>query len=154
MDASTFEIRMRRFLLIIVECLCVGTVVELWLAKHIQETNQLIPFVLCGLGFASVLAVQWRPNRTTIRILQIVMVVVILGSLLGGYLHLEANIDFQTEMRPNQAAIDSFFAALMGAAPLLAPGMLGLAGVLALAATYYHPAMGNRGDGVISKVTS
>lgn len=151
MDASTFEIRMRRFLLIIVQCLCVGTVIELWLAKHIKETNQLIPFVLCGLAFVSVLAVQWRPNRNTVRILRIVMVVVILGSLLGGYLHLAANIDFQVEMRPNQSAIDSFFAALMGTAPLLAPGMLGLAGVLALAATYYHPALGQRSDGVISK---
>lgn len=154
MDASTFEIRMRRFLLIIVQCLCVGTVIELWLAKHIKETNQLIPFVLCGLAFVSVLAVQWRPNRNTIRILRIVMVVVILGSLLGGYLHLAANVEFQVEMRPNQAAIDSFFAALMGAAPLLAPGMLGLAGVLALAATYYHPALGNRSDGLISKVAT
>jgi hypothetical protein len=32
--------------------------------------------------------------------------------------------------------------ALTGAAPLLAPGVLALAGVLAIAATYYHPALG------------
>ena len=145
MNAVRFERWVRRFLLIIVECLCVGTVIELYLEKHYKETNQLIPFVLCVLGFVGVLAVQWRPNRNTIWFLRIVMIAVILGSLLGGYLHLSANIDFQVEMRPNQSSTDSFFAALMGTAPLLAPGMLGLAGVLALAATYYHPALGKRG---------
>jgi hypothetical protein len=31
--------------------------------------------------------------------------------------------------------------ALMGANPLLAPGILALAGVLAIAATYHHPAL-------------
>jgi len=154
MNAVTFERWMRRFLLIIVECLCVGTVIELYLEKHYKETNQLIPFVLCALGFVSVLAVQIRPSRKTIWFLRIVMIAVILGSLLGGYFHLASNIDFQVEMRPNQSAVDSFFAALMGTAPLLAPGMLGLAGVLALAATYYHPALGKRMDESISKAAS
>lgn len=64
------------------------------------------------------------------------MIVVVLGSLLGGYLHLSSNLDFETQMRPNGSSVDTFMAALMGAAPLLAPGILGLAGVLAIAATY------------------
>lgn len=145
MTAVTFERWMRRFLLIIVELLCIGTVAELWLEKHIKETNQLIPFVLCALALVSVLLLQWKPGPRTIWFLRMVMIAVILGSLLGGFLHLSSNIDFQVEMRPNQSATDSFFAALMGTAPILAPGMLGLAGVLALAATYYHPAMGKRG---------
>ena len=154
MNAVTFERWMRRFLLMIVECLCVGTVIELYLEKHYKETDQLIPFVLCAIGFVSVLAVQWRPSRNTIWFLRIVMIAVVLGSLLGGYLHLSTNIDFQVEMRPNQSAVDSFFAALMGTAPILAPGMLGLAGVLALAATYYHPVMGKRADDSLAQTVS
>ncbi len=154
MNAVTFERWMRRFLLIIVECLCVGTAIELYLEKHYKETDQLIPFVLCAIGFVSVLAVQWRPNPNTIWFLRIVMIAVVLGSVLGGYLHLSTNIDFQVEMRPNQSAVDSFFAALMGTAPILAPGMLGLAGVLALAATYYHPAMGKRTDNSVAQTAS
>ena len=66
MNAVTFERWMRRFLLIIVECLCVGTVIELYLEKHFKETNQLIPFALCALGFVSIVLVQWRPSRKTI----------------------------------------------------------------------------------------
>lgn len=146
MNAATFERQMRRFLMIIVECLCVGTAVELWLEKHYKETPQLIPFALCALGLVCMLAVQWRPSPATIRVLRIVMILVVLGSLLGGSLHLAANYEFQVEMRPNQSMLDSFFAAFMGTAPVLAPGMLGLAGILALAATYYHPALGNRRD--------
>lgn len=142
MDAVFFERWIRRFLTIIVVLLCVGTAVELWLEKHYKEIDQLIPFVLCAAGLLSTLAFHWRPSPTTIRILRVVMVVVILGSLLGGFLHLSTNFEFQIEMRPNQSAVDSFFAALMGTAPLLAPGMLGLAGVLGLAATYGHPALG------------
>jgi len=154
MNAVTFERWMRRFLLIIVECLTVGTVIELLLEKHYKETNQLIPYVLCILGFVGVLAVQIRPSRKTIQVLRIVMIAVVLGSFLGGYLHLASNVDFQVEMRPNQSAVDSFFAALMGTAPILAPGMLGLAGVLALAATYYHPAMGKRTSEALPQTAS
>jgi len=134
----------RKFLLIIVELMCVATVVELWLEKHYKETTQLIPFGLCAAAFLSVLAVLIRPQRNTITVLRIVMVVVILGSVLGGYLHLSTNFDFQSEMRPNASAFDSLLASLMGAAPILAPGLLGLAGVLGLGATYYHPALGKQ----------
>ncbi|MBX3065818.1 MAG: hypothetical protein KF726_22760 [Anaerolineae bacterium] len=144
--ASVIEQRYRRFLLILVELMCIGTVIELWLAKHTKETLQFVPFALCVLAFVSVLAVLRRPNRNTIQILRVVMVIVILGSLAGGVIHLHANYEFQTEMRPNVAFLQSLLTALSGAAPLLAPGLLGLAGVLALAATYYHPQLVKRTD--------
>lgn len=144
MNATALECWFRRFLLVIVEFLCVGTVIELILEKHNKETLQFIPFVLCVAGFLSVLAVLILPQRNTINVLRAVMVVVVLGSLLGGLLHLRGNVEFVTEMRPNAAFGDVVIQSLMGAAPLLAPGILGLAGVLAIAATYYHPAMGKR----------
>jgi hypothetical protein len=55
-------------------------------------------------------------------------------------------VEFQTEIRPNAPLVNSVITALSGAAPLLAPGMLGLAGVLGLAATYYHPALGKQAE--------
>jgi len=143
-SAATVERRFRRFLLVLVEVLCVGTVIELWLARHIQQTEQLIPFALCGLAFLSTLAVLLRPTRPTLLLLRGVMLLVIAGSLLGGWLHLQANHELVTELHPNMSSFDALLTSLMGAAPLLAPGILGLAGVLALAATYYHPALGRR----------
>jgi hypothetical protein len=146
MNSAALERWFRRFLLILVELMCIGTVFELYLAKHYKETDQLIPFGLCIAAFLSVLVVLIRPQLAMIWLLRVVMVVVILGSLLGGMLHLNANLEFVTEMRPTISTIDGLLTALSGAAPLLAPGVLGLAGVLALAATYYHPALGKRSE--------
>lgn len=56
-----------------------------------------------------------------------------------GLEHIEHNLAFELEIRPNATTGDVFFEALSGANPLLAPGILGLAAIVALAATYYHP---------------
>ncbi|HEX2619849.1 MAG TPA: hypothetical protein VHL11_06875, partial [Phototrophicaceae bacterium] len=111
------------------------------LAGHVKETLQLIPFGLCFLGFLAVTAVLLRPQRLTILVLRITMVGVAAGSLLGMYLHLKTNLDFELEIRPNAAIGDVLMEALKGASPLLAPGILALVAVLAIAATYYHPAL-------------
>ena len=66
MNETTIERRLRRFLLIVVALLCLGTAAELILEKHYKEPMQLVPFVLCALGFVTVLAVLFRPRRTTI----------------------------------------------------------------------------------------
>jgi hypothetical protein len=126
--------------------MCVGTVLELWLAKHTKEPLQLVPFVLCAVGLIAVLGALLRPRRVTLMILRGVMAVLIGGSVLGIYAHLEGNIAFALDIRPTATVRDVFFGALRGSAPLLAPGILAVAGIIALAATYYHPALGNRTD--------
>ena len=60
------------------------------------------------------------------------------------YEHIEHNLAFELEIRPNASASDVWLDALKGASPLLAPGVLGLAASLALAATYQHPALARR----------
>ena len=61
------------------------------------------------------------------------------------YLHLDGNIDFQREIDPSAPASDMLLSVLGGANPLLAPGILSVAAVLAIAATYHHPALA-KGD--------
>ncbi len=63
------------------------------------------------------------------------MTVVTLGGLLGIGVHLLRNFEFEREIRPNASTLDVTLDALKGAAPLLAPGVLVFAGLLALAAT-------------------
>jgi hypothetical protein len=72
------------------------------------------------------------------------------GSLFGVYEHIEHNLAFELEIRPGAGLGDVWFEALKGASPLLAPGILVLAAILAIAATYYHPALERRhiGDSV------
>lgn len=146
MDTATVEQRLRVFLLRLAGFICAGTVVELLLSKHTETLTQLIPFVLCGLALIVLLAALLRPNRATLLALRGVMGLLIAGSLLGVYEHIENNIELELELRPGASAGALLLKALQGASPLLAPGILALAAVIAIAATYYHPALAQRAN--------
>ena len=143
MSSALIEQQLRRFLLATTAFILLGTIVELWLSEHTGEPQQLIPFGLCISGLIALAALWFRPTRNTIIALRVVMVIVGLGSLLGIYFHLQGNFAFELEIRPNATVRDVIMQALMGVNPLLATGILALTSVLATAATYYHPAMGN-----------
>jgi hypothetical protein len=139
------ENRLRRFLLLLASLSLVATLIELWLEDHTQEALQLLPFVLCGAGLVAALAALLRPSRATLLVMRVVMVVLALGGLVGMGVHLLRNYEFAREIRPNAAAGEALVSALKGASPLFAPAALIFAALLALAATYYHPAFGDRG---------
>ncbi|MCA9955284.1 MAG: hypothetical protein H6657_09740 [Ardenticatenaceae bacterium] len=141
MNPELVNHRYRLFLFVLAGFIFIGSVVELALEGHTQVPTQWIPFVLSGLGIVAITAVLGWPNRKTIWALRGVMGLTALGSFLGMYEHLAHNIEFALEIRPNAVVSDVFFEALRGANPLLAPGILALGALLALAATYYHPAL-------------
>jgi hypothetical protein len=141
MSPADILARLRRFLLALSIMLFCGTVVELLLVNHKEDFVQLIPFVLCGLGVITALAVLLRPQRMTVLVLRTCMILVVCGSVFGIYEHLSNNISFQREIKPNAPMADVLMSAIAGGNPLLAPGTLAIAAVLALAATYYHPAL-------------
>lgn len=141
MNAQILIQRYRVFLLSITAIMCVGTVIELWLTEHTQEPLQFVPFVLCALGFITVLAVLFKPHFKTIWMMRVTMGALMLGSIVGVYEHLTGNWEFVLETKPNIGMTEMFWQALRGAAPMLAPGILVLVAVLAMAATYYHPAL-------------
>ena len=74
------------------------------------------------------------------------MSVAALSSLLGVYEHVSSNLEVVWEVKSNLTTAASLLEAVRGAAPLLAPGILALIALMAMAATYYHPALGNRSD--------
>jgi hypothetical protein len=136
--------RLRRFLLALAAVLLAGAVVELLLVEHTEDTLQLLPFVLCGLGVVAIIVALVRPARLTLLALRVLMPLVAAGSLLGVYLHVESNLELERELNPGMAAGPLLLGALGGANPLLAPGVLAVAAVLALAAAYQHPALARR----------
>ena len=144
MHTTTVEQRLRTFLLGLAGWMCIGTIVELFLAKHTEDPIQFLPFLLCGMGLIAVVAALWRPQRGILIALRGVMGLLMLGSLFGMYEHLASNFAFELEMRPSAVWSDVWFQALRGAAPLLAPGILALAAIIAIAATYAHPALVRR----------
>ncbi len=133
--------RLRRFLLAFSVLLLGGSLVELFLVEHTEDAVQLIPFALCGLGALAALAALFRPRRATLLWLRASMLLVVAGSLFGVYQHVSHNLAFQQEVNPSATTGELARGALGGANPLLAPGILAAAAVLALAATYRHESL-------------
>ncbi|MCA1636544.1 MAG: hypothetical protein LC802_23360 [Acidobacteria bacterium] len=133
--------RLRRFLLGFSVMLFGGTLFELFLIEHTDSLVQLIPFVLCGVGTLASLAALFRPRRATMLALRAGMGLIVLGSLFGIYEHVSNNFAIKREVDPGAETRALLLSALGGANPLLAPGMLAVASVLALAATYRNPAL-------------
>jgi fatty acid desaturase len=138
--------RLRLFLLVLSAALFVGTLIELWLVNHKQDAVQSLAFVFCGLGLLSTVGVLIRRSTATIRILRACMLLVVLGSLFGIYEHVTNNIEFEREIHPNSSTRQLLMKGLGGANPLLAPGTLAVAGLLAVAASYKHEVGAERDD--------
>ena len=137
---STAEIlrRLRRFLLLLTVSLFAGALVELWLVGHTEDVIQLVPFVASLVGIVVCLLVFFWPSTGTIQVMRIWMVVVVLGTLLGVYLHIEGNVDFEREVDPQATTSKLILQGLGGGNPLLAPGILAIAALIAAAATYRY----------------
>jgi hypothetical protein len=143
MSAEAILARGRRFLLWLAAALCAGTVVELWLTSHTETPVQLVPFVVCAAGMIALAAALLRPSRGTILALRAAMVIAALAGLFGAFQHVSNNLAFAIETNAARASAAPIAAALTGANPPLAPGVLGAAAAVALAATYAHPALRN-----------
>jgi|TARA_B100001146_G_scaffold130896_1_gene114984 hypothetical protein len=71
----------------------------------------------------------------------------LLSGVVGLYLHLKANVEFELELRPTMANAELILETLMGAIPALAPGEMVQLGLLGLLACFRHPVLiGTRSD--------
>src|SRR5205823_3078517 len=100
MAAITVEERLRGFLFALAAAMCLGTIVELFLANHTKQAIQWLPFALCAAGLAAVMAAWWRPNRASLWTLRMVMGLAAFGSLIGGYEHITSNLEVVHETKP------------------------------------------------------
>jgi hypothetical protein len=139
MSTEVINQRLRQFLLLLSGFTLLMTLVELLLAEHTGEALQVLPLMLAALGIVALLLALLRPGRASLIALRLVMLLVGLTGALGAAVHLLRNYEFEQEIRPNAAASELVMHTLQGAAPLLAPGVLLFAALVALAATYYHP---------------
>ena len=132
----------RRILLAILLLGVLGIVAELLLLNHIEDANQWIPI---GLGAATLLmslVVTVKPSGTSIRVFQLVMLLMIISGAVGMYLHLAANMEFQLEMDPQLTGFALFRKSIVAKAPpALAPGAMAQLGLIGLAYTFKHPGL-------------
>ena len=136
MSAEEVLRRLRRFLLLLAILLFSGSLVELWLVEHTQDFIQWLAFAIAGAGALATLIALIRPGLTSVRVLRACMLLVVLGSLFGVYEHIAGNIAFEREIQPGASTSRLLSRGLRGGNPLLAPGLLAVAAVLASSATY------------------
>ena len=140
LDMTAAEIlrHLRKFLLLLSLFLFGGALVELSLVGHTKELVQWLAFGLAGAGAFTLLLVLFRLSPATVRLLRLCMLLVVLGSVFGMYEHFSGNVAFAREVQPNSTTAHLFWRGLQGANPLLAPGVLAVAAILALSATYRY----------------
>lgn len=133
--------RIRVMLLALVLFGSAGLTAELLLLEHYGDAYQLIPLVLLAGGIGAGLALGVRPARATVRAFQGVMGTFLLAAVLGLWLHVSGNAEFEREIDASAGGIALLWIALRGATPALAPGALAQLGLLGLILTYRHPAL-------------
>ena len=136
----------RGALLIILVVGLVGVLAELFLLEHVEDPWQRLPIFLI---IASLLILVWHGverRALSLRFLQGTMVLFVIAGALGLLLHFRGNLAFELEMEPSAAGWPLIWSALTGATPALAPGAMVQLGLIGLAYTFRHPALGRRSD--------
>jgi hypothetical protein len=135
---------LRRFLLILLAVSFPGTLAELVLLGHTEDTWQFVPIVLLALGM---LVVGWHwfaRDRISLRALQGTMLLFVASGGLGVILHYKGNVEWELESDASMGGFALFREAMMGAVPSLAPGTMALLGALGLLYAYKHPVLMDR----------
>lgn len=143
--------RIRTFLLVTLTVGMIGMSAELLLIGHRETGQQQIPLALLGLG---VVAAAWHaaaPRPTTVRALQVVMVLFVVSGVVGVVLHYRGNVEFELEMYPAMGGLELVQKTLTGATPVLAPGSMTLLGLIGLTHTYQHPSLARGAPAARSK---
>ena len=130
----------RRIILAVLVVGLVGASTDLVLLGHFEETLQLIPLILLGLGF---IVLAWQAihrGRASVRALQVLMILFVIAGLAGLVLHYRGSMEFQLEVNPELAGLELFLKVVRAKAPpALGPGAMINLGLLGLAYAYRYP---------------
>ena len=98
-----------------------GTVLELYLLDHYESLSQLILILCTGLISLTVILLIFYRTRWIKNFFKWLLLITALSGIYGFYLHLDANFEFESDMKPTANNWDLFIESLSGALPALAP---------------------------------
>ena len=133
--------RIRAYVLATLTVGMIGMVTELLLIGHRETVQQQIPLVLLGLGIVAAVWHAAAPRATTVRALQITMLLFVVSGVVGVALHYRGNVEFELEIYPSMGGMELVQKTLTGATPVLAPGSMSLLGLIGLTHAYKHPCL-------------
>ena len=116
--------RIRQVIIVALLFMLIGTGLELYLLDHYEDTLQLIPLVLLGLALLQTIILFFQPRPILLRLFRGTLLLSALSGVYGAYLHLQANYEFEQEMRPSAENWDLLVESLSGALPALAPASM------------------------------
>lgn len=135
---------LRRGLLVLLAIGCVGALGELVLLGHFEEVAQYPPLALLSGTLIAILAHWLAGGRRSLRALQVLGILMVLGGTIGVTLHFLGNMEVERELNPDVEGWAFWSEVLRGSAPALAPGTLVQFGLMALLYAYRHPALAKR----------
>ncbi len=115
---------LRQTIILALLFMMVGTAFELILLEHYEDWQQLIPLACIGAAMLLVIVLFRNRSRLAVVSFKTVLGLTALSGVYGTYLHLQANYEFELEMRPSAAGWDLFAESMAGALPALAPGSM------------------------------
>ena len=133
----------RKILLAVLGLGMVGSTTELILLKHTDDALQWIPLLLLAAGLVTLAWHGMRGGPLSTRAIRWLMIGFVASGVAGVYFHFQGSAEFKLESNPSLSGWALFWEAVLGKAPpLLAPGAMIQLGLLGLAYTYKHPALG------------
>jgi hypothetical protein len=134
---------LRPLILVIMGIGTLGILGELLLLEHYKFDSQWIAVMLTLLTGVCTVILGFNPNARVMRVVQLALLLVVLGSAFGVLEHVKTNYD-RMENGSNVSSLSPIWQALKGRAPALAPGALAQLGLLGLLFMYKHPNLERR----------
>ena len=99
----------------------IGTLLELYLLDHYEDTFQLIPVLCIAFSLINLIILFFKRSKIIIKLFKLVLVLTSFSGIYGVFLHLQSNFEFEQDMKPTATNWELFSESLSGALPTLAP---------------------------------
>jgi hypothetical protein len=126
--------RLRRWILFVLVLGLLGTETELVLLKHYDEPWQFLPLFLIASAISVLAWHTKRHDRSSLRALQVIMLLFLVAGFVGVGLHFRGAAQFQLETDPAMGKWDLIKKVMrIESPPVLAPGVMLQLGLIGLA---------------------
>ncbi|KPM32309.1 Hypothetical protein I595_1960 [Croceitalea dokdonensis DOKDO 023] len=88
---------------------------------HYEDALQLIPILCIGFSVGLLFVLILKGTKLAEVLFKLLLGLTALSGVYGTFLHLNANYEFEQEMRPTETTWNLFIESLSGALPALAP---------------------------------